>query len=153
MAVLFAPYIRRRRPLSVYHIVAQKRTKVTMKRAISPGRVESFPRHWEPTGTARNFSRTPRAPLALTRYARRCIFPRQADKPCATSSLINKYELSLVCLSSSWPVVFVDVEKRRATEWRANSKPREGISRHSFVRNGTRQPSLSSSQEVIAPVF
>lgn len=44
VAVLFAPYIRRRRPLSVYHIVAQKRTKVTMKRAISLGRVESFPR-------------------------------------------------------------------------------------------------------------
>ena len=85
VAVLFAPYIRRRRRLSVYHIVAQKRTKVTMKRAISLGRVESF------LGNLRcaTFSRTLRALLltflrAYALYAGVYIyFHAKADKPCA----------------------------------------------------------------------
>lgn len=57
-----------------------------------------------------------------------CIHLRAAaDKPRATSSFINKYELSRVLRS----IVFVDVRKRTETERRANSKSREKISRRS----------------------
>lgn len=129
MAVLFAPYIRRRRRLSVYHIVAQKRTKVTMKRAISLERVESFPG----TYGAQLFANASRVPLlhpTRLRATRECmyIYLRQADKPCATSSFINKYELSprlrVSYLSTQ--------EKEKRDRMAGKQQPaREEISRHS----------------------
>lgn len=64
-----------------------------MKRAISLERVESFPGTYGAQLFA-NASCTTLTPYALTRCAGMYIFLRQADKPYATSSFINKYELS-----------------------------------------------------------
>lgn len=132
------PELRRAR---LRHIVAQKRTKVTMKRAISleraRPRVESFlpaeytlflshaqrhrhPRSWRerrnPAATFRERFRASYARRALRQRvsarssARLYIyFHGAADKPRATSSFINKYELSRVSRS----IVFVDVHKKR----------------------------------------
>lgn len=67
-----------------------------MKRAISLGRVESFPRHRGGAHGVQLFRGTLSRVSARPGARRGCIFPRQPDKPHATSSFINKYELSRV---------------------------------------------------------
>lgn len=126
-----------------------------MKRAISLGRVESFPRHAAAKRVlpARTFREHCTSTRRVLPYARACerasmqqeciyIFPRQADKPRATSSFINKYELSLARVSRYRICRRTKKEGRDRTARRANSKNPAEIFRHSCTGR-TRQPSLS----------